>query len=1026
MSLLSEFSQAADIRRVIESKMRAYAPEWRFSENDPDGGTALALAFADMFGETAERLGRVPYKYFLYFLNMLETKIRSVSPATGLVSFKLLENAEKGRRIPAGTQLYADTETEKDGRKRIVFETENEITAAPSKLTAMYGVDPKDDVINALDPYGGELKLFYADKDKNLQAHRFSVWRNDALNIKSPARISLKLESGAARQRGERNSEKLSDPEFARWSFVRNGISEPVGKVYLKEGIITLELEGFRPEKSLDGLNGLDGRENNGHDSHLVCDMKFGREESGIMTDGIFVGSAYLESGSERGAEGISPDRIYYNNISLKSHNPGYLFGREPGRYDSLLISCDEVMSKRGARVNLTMVMHTVIKEVGSAPDGPVYNWDGRYVIEKSEGKTVTPDNIYISDIVWEYWNDVGWAHLETEGANNPFRSSEDIRRESVYFTCPEDMSESYQNSIWGFWIRARIISVENPYSAYGLWQLPFAESVSFDYDYGSNLRQAQTVKVENNAESVIISPDTGLNEHHSSAAAFSLYKPLLYPEHAVYLAFDKQPAGYPLSVFFGFDGPGERSRVLSFDRLCKDASGGAEFRMCKVIDGTGGLKDSGIVSVFVPSDMYKTRLFGFEAYWLRIADSDMRYRNDGGGASVLNRIEVNAVEISQKQTVLGERYGTELFESGKTINLPNKPVLSCEVFVDEASELKDLKQPGETGGKYKYNKNKDKDRDIKFEYDDDGGISGAWVKWEVLSDINDLKSAGPGERCAALDMRSGVLKFGNGANGRVPPPGNNNIRINYSYGGGSIGNLPVGGVLGLVSGIPTVASVTNFTVTGGGSDRENIRALERVGPARLRHRGRAVTLGDFENLILTRFPEITDVKAFAGLDMNGKAAQSFVTVAVLTKETENRDQVLKICRNAYRFLAECASCEIAETGRLAVVPALIMTVNAVIEAVADDITRTAETERMILEAVSERLGAGSSLSIGELPSASDIIACLRGIPNLTYVDRVLLEGQYFEGGKRMLTSLDNPAEFPFASMRSGTHIIRF
>ena len=995
MSLLSEFSNAADIRKAIELKARGYVPEWRFQEDAPDGGAALALAFADMFGETVERLARVPYKYFLYFLNLLEIKVRSVSPATGLAHFILSDNAETGRRVPAGTQLYADVSTGGSDSTRIVFETENEITAVPSKLIGMYGVDPRYDVINLIDPQIGEARLFHADMGKNLQLHRFGIWHGDVLNIKSPARISVRLENMYSRHEGGKNTEKLADPAFATWSYVRNGASVEFSKVYVNEGAIILELEGGAPAREQIPLTPPPIED----EAHIICDIHPGRLEAGITTDGISLGSAYLHT--KRGGVNIAPDFVYYNDIALKAHNPGYLFGKAPGRYDTLLISCDEVLSKRGARLNLDLVMQTVIRESGEMPQGPVYDWDGRYIIEKNDGRIVTPDNMYISEVVWEYWNDVGWANLEVESQNlNPFKSDEDIRHENISFICPDDMAGSYQNSIWGYWIRSRIISVENPYSLYGRWQLPFAESISFSYDYGSKLKSAGMLKIENNAESAVVSSG-------KQGAVMELYKPLKYPEHAVYLAFDKQPNGLPLSIYIGLDGTGGMGRTLSFERMIRDASGRAVFRACKALDETGGMKDSGVISLYVPGDMIKESIFGLEAYWLRMVDADLRYK-ESDGATVLERIEINAASIVQKQTVQGLYYSTELFESGKTITLPERPVLQCEVFVDEISVMEPDKLEDMPG--------------VNLEYEADGGVSKAWVKWDVAPSLTGM---GAEDRAVALDAQAGVLRFGNGVCGRVPPNGTRNIRVNYSYGGGALGNVPPGSIIGLVSSIPTVASATNFTSTGGGNDKENIHAIERVGPARLRHRGRAVTLDDFESLVLEEYPEIAAVRAFAGLGSDGRHAQSHVTVVLLPWDTENREHVLKICRSAYRFLSQRAHCELVTADRLAVVPALMMTISATVEAVAEDITRAAATERAILNAIAGRLGEIGA-RIGDLPSASDIFDCLRNIPNLTYADRISLEGQYFDGSRRILTALDSPGDFPFACARNGTHIIRF
>ncbi|MDR2570487.1 MAG: hypothetical protein LBD23_09345 [Oscillospiraceae bacterium] len=997
MSILSRFSQGADIRRAVEEKAHSYTPEWRFSENDPDGGTSLALVFADMFGETAERLDRVPYKYFLYFLNMLETKVRSVSPATGLAHFLLSENAQNSRHIPSGTQLYADVDSGEDTSTRVIFETANDIATMPAKLIKIFGVDPRCDVINMLETDKGTAKLFFADTANNLQVHRFSIWHSDVLDIRNPARISVRLDGALSRHDGGKNTTRLTDPDFATWSYVSNQIKEPVTRVYEEEGAILLELEGSRPASDIDPFAPSPPE----LQPHLVCDIHPGRIEAGIMTDGISVGSAYLHK--EQSGIHIVPDHVYYNDIALRPQNPGYLFGKEPGRHDTLLICCDETFNKRGAQININFVMHTVIRETGSPPQGPVYNWDGRYVIEKAEGQIVTPDNMYISEIVWEYWNGVGWMNLNIDSENlNPFQGSEDVRHESIIFTCPNDMSGSYQNSIWGCWLRARITSVENPYSHYGRWQLPFSESISINYDYGKKLRSAQSVKTESNAESAVSSVG------ESTGTGLSLYTPLKYTEHAVYLAFDKPPSGLPVSIYIELEGTGRRSRTLSFEYLIKDASGELLFRPCKAIDGTDGLRDSGIISIFVPSDIVETSIFSTPAYWLRIVDADLRYQT-GENVTVLSRVVINAVEIIQKQTVPTQYYDTELFDSGKKIMLPNRSVLDCKVFVNELGEL-DPSQAAEIP-------------ETIFEYDEDGGYRRAWIKWEVLPS---LAGAGPKDRVVSLESATGVISFGDGVEGRVPPGGTRNIRVDYSFGGGSLGNIPAGRISGLVSGIDTVVSVTNFTSTGGGNDSENISTIERIGPARLRHRGRAVTLDDFENLVLEEFPEIESAKAFAGLDSNGQAARSFVTVVLLPRDGINRDQVLKICKAAYSFLAQRAHCEFISAQRLAVIPALMVTVNAIIEGVATDIMRAAATERAIVEAVARRIEGEAQQRIGHLPSVSDIFNSLRNIPNLANVNRVLLEGEYFENGTRVLIALDKPSDFPFACALSGTHIVRF
>ena len=40
---------AADILALIGRKSGSYTPEWRFDPQSPDGGTALAMLFSEMF-----------------------------------------------------------------------------------------------------------------------------------------------------------------------------------------------------------------------------------------------------------------------------------------------------------------------------------------------------------------------------------------------------------------------------------------------------------------------------------------------------------------------------------------------------------------------------------------------------------------------------------------------------------------------------------------------------------------------------------------------------------------------------------------------------------------------------------------------------------------------------------------------------------------------------------------------------------------------------------------------------------------
>lgn len=79
----------SDVLTLIEEKSRAYTPEWKFNANDPDGGTALAMLFSEMFCGTVDRLDRFPDKCSLEFLNLIGVSAKPAAPALGVAAAQL-------------------------------------------------------------------------------------------------------------------------------------------------------------------------------------------------------------------------------------------------------------------------------------------------------------------------------------------------------------------------------------------------------------------------------------------------------------------------------------------------------------------------------------------------------------------------------------------------------------------------------------------------------------------------------------------------------------------------------------------------------------------------------------------------------------------------------------------------------------------------------------------------------------------------------------------------------------------------
>ena len=75
-----------EIIRKIGAVAASYTPEWDFNPESPDIGSALALVYADMLGETARQMDRLGYKNQLAFFGSLGAERKPAVPANLIFS----------------------------------------------------------------------------------------------------------------------------------------------------------------------------------------------------------------------------------------------------------------------------------------------------------------------------------------------------------------------------------------------------------------------------------------------------------------------------------------------------------------------------------------------------------------------------------------------------------------------------------------------------------------------------------------------------------------------------------------------------------------------------------------------------------------------------------------------------------------------------------------------------------------------------------------------------------------------------
>ena len=281
----------------------------------------------------------------------------------------------------------------------------------------------------------------------------------------------------------------------------------------------------------------------------------------------------------------------------------------------------------------------------------------------------------------------------------------------------------------------------------------------------------------------------------------------------------------------------------------------GVEWTTLLVRDETSNLTATGTIEFLAPPDFARHAEFGTDAWWLRVRWDAGDYDTDPR----INRIFLNTTMATQTVTVRDEILGSSDGSANQRFQTTRAPVLSGQIVAvrepeaPSGDELKTIRQSERSGAVFTVPDNAANPLEI-------------WVTWREAPDFyaSDSRS-----RHYALDHITGELSFGDGVNGMVPPAGSANIRLAlYKTGGGVWGNKPAGSVVQLKTTIPYVDQVTNHVDATGGSDAETMDSLVSRAPMEIRHRHRAVTREDYEDLAGLASPGVAQTLCVPNRDL--------------------------------------------------------------------------------------------------------------------------------------------------------------
>ena len=164
--------------------------------------------------------------------------------------------------------------------------------------------------------------------------------------------------------------------------------------------------------------------------------------------------------------------------------------------------------------------------------------------------------------------------------------------------------------------------------------------------------------------------------------------------------------------------------RVKLEDKLRFEAWTGERFEPVRTVDLTRNLLHPGVMLLYLPKSLPTHSRFGMEGCWLRLSRSS--YLENSGGWPRVNAVRLNMVEAVQRQRAEEQIFSAGIYEANKLLSLLRRPILDCQVWVDEAQALAVADAEALAAAM---------PRQVELEWDD-RVLAHCWVRWERRDEL--------------------------------------------------------------------------------------------------------------------------------------------------------------------------------------------------------------------------------------------------------------------------------------------------
>ncbi|NEO62109.1 MAG: putative baseplate assembly protein, partial [Moorea sp. SIO4G2] len=412
----------------------------------------------------------------------------------------------------------------------------------------------------------------------------------------------------------------------------------------------------------------------------------------------------------------------------------------------------------------------------------------------------------------------------------------------------------------------------------------------------------------------------------------------------------------------------------------------GQAWQQLTIRDETENFTRSGLIEFLPPGDFSPREDFNLPPrYWLRVK----WFKGDYDVEPRLKQVLLNTTMAAQTATIQKEIVGSSDGTENQTFQTTSQPILAGQELEVREPEIPSALE-------------KDKiileegEKAITVTTNDTGRPQEIWVRWHQVPDFYQSE---PRDRHYVFDNLTGKITFGDGRNGLIPPPGQGNIRMSrYQTGGGTAGNKPAGAIVQLKTTVPYVDKVINHQAAAGGAQAESLDSLIERAPKEIRHRQRAVTREDYEDLAKLASPEVSRAKCvplanlktnpLAGLETKPDSSGT-VSVIIVPRSTEAKPlPSLELIKRVQNYLQAYTEPTVA----ISVVGALYVRVNITTEIAVTSLEGSREVAQTVEQTLASFLHPltggfdGMGWNFGRQPYKSDLYRLLERVPGVDHV----------------------------------------